>query len=179
MKGKMVQAFEKAGVTNYMPTTHAIDRAKARFGIDAEHVADWLNAMMEDATLIGRNDSGYLTYKSHDVRIVVNEDTNTVITVHHDVKTDFLRPALERELRKLKRHYTKVIRQLELKYAEALRDMGDMAINRAKARNPQTRELIAERLADKQRQADEFATEIERLTSEWKSKVRAIELISE
>ena len=176
----MKTAMEIAGIKpEYMPTTHAIDRAKARFGIDEEVVREWINKMMGTAKFIGRNDGGKSLYKSGDVRLVVNDSTRTVITVHHDVSTDFLRPALERELRKLKRLYTRNIRALELEYAEAMRELADMAVNRARARNPHTREIIAGRMSDKQAEIDGLVREIERSQDEWQAKVRAIEVIAE
>ena len=176
----MKTAKEIAGIKpEYMPTTHAIDRARARFGIDEEVVREWINGLMGTAKFIGRNDGGKSLYKSGDVRLVVNDSTRTIITVHHDVSTDFLRPALERELRKLKRLYTRNIRALELKYAEAMRELADMAVNRAKARNPETRALIGERMTEKQSEIDSRINEIERMNDEYSSKKRAIELIAE
>src|SRR5699024_11909550 len=108
-----------------------------------------------------------------------NPNNNTCITVLGDTATDFLRPALDRELRKLNRFYTRSIRQTELEYAHALRELSDMAINRARARNPKTRELIAERMSDKQADIDGLLTNIERMNDEWKAKKRAIEDIAE
>src|SRR5690625_6194389 len=94
-------------------------------------------------------------------------------------RSDFLRPTLEREKRKLERLYTRNIRKLELKYAESLKELADMAINRARARNPNTRAIISDRMADKQEDIDGIVSEIERLEDERKAKVRAIEVISE
>ena len=174
----LMNAIEKAYESYYIPSTHAIDRARLRFGVELENIREWFNEQMAKAKYVCDNGKGRSVYANGNVRLIVHDDTKTIITVYDEVKTDFLRPALERELRKLKRHYTKTIRQHELAYAELLKEIGEMAINRARARNPKTRELIAERLSDKQRQADELITEIERLNDEWQSKVRAIELIA-
>ena len=57
--------------------------------------------------------------------------------------------------------------------------MADMAVNRAKARNPHTREIIAGRMSDKQAEIDGLVREIERSQDEWQAKERAIEVISE
>src|SRR5690625_8037607 len=86
---------------------------------------------MRNATMIGRDGTrhGNPIYESEEgVRFVINPNNNTVITVLGDTATDFLRPALERELRKLNRFYTRSIRQSELEYAHALRELSDMAI---------------------------------------------------
>lgn len=173
------EAFKDAGLAKYIPTRHAIDRARIRFGINAEHVTDWINAIMEDAKFVSHNGRNGLIYESEDVRIIIDETTNAVITVHHALSTSFLRPALEREKRKIDRIYTRQKRALELQYAEALRDLSEMAINRARARNPKTRELIADRMANMQTDIDGFVHEIERVDDEHKAKIRAIELIVE
>ena len=179
----MKMAMEIASiVAEYQPTTHAINRARIRYGIEPAEAAEWINDCMRNATMIGRDGTrhGNPIYESEEgVRFVINPNNNTVITVLGDTATDFLRPALERELRKLNRFYTRSIRQSELEYAHALRELSDMAINRARARNPKTRELIAERMSDKQADIDGLLTDIERMNDEWKAKKRAIEVISE
>ena len=179
----MKTAMEIAGIdAKYQPTTHAINRARLRYGIEPAQVVDWINENMRDAKVVGRDGSrkGNPIYETVEgILMVIDDSTNAVITVLGDISTDFLRPALERELRKINRFYTRSIRQAELDYAENLRELSDMAINRARARNPKTRELITERMADKQANIDGLLTEIERMNDEWQAKKRAIEVIAE
>lgn len=163
---------------NYIPTAHAIERARIRFGIDVTEARDWFSNIMSKAIYVSSNDKGQAIYENSGTRIIVDERKSTIVTVYSELKTDFLLPALERELRKIKRYYTRTTRELELAYAELLREIGDMAINRARARNPKTRELIAERMADKQEQADVLVREIERLNDEKQAKERAIAVIA-
>src|SRR5690625_1422903 len=163
----------------YQPTKHAVERAELRFGITPDNAADWFNELMRKAKYVASNGKNGLVYQADDIRLVVDGMTNAIITVHDSLRADFLKPVLERELRKLKREYTRAIRKLELEHAESLQEIGDMAVNRARARNPKIRELIEGRIRDKQAYADGGARRIERLTDEWQRKERAIEVISE
>lgn len=162
----------------YTPTTHAIDRARLRLGIDVTDATQWFNDMMRKAKYVITNDRGQAVYDKDGTRLVVDTRNKTIVTIYNEVKTDFLRPMLEREIRKLRRYYTPIIRDNELKHAYLLREIADMAVNRAKARNPHTRDIISGNIADKQAEADELLTIIERLNDEWKAKLTAIELIS-
>jgi len=162
----------------YQPTKHAIERAELRFGIAPESAVNWFNELMRKAKYVASNGKNGLVYQVDDIRLVVDGMTNAIITVHDALSADFLKPVLERELRKLKREYTRAIRKLELEYAEALKEIGEMAINRARARNPKIRELIEGRIRDKQAYADGVTRRIERLQDEWQRKERAIEVIS-
>lgn len=162
----------------YQPTKHAIERAELRFGIAPESAVNWFNDLMRKAKYVASNGKNGLVYQVDDIRLVVDGMTNAIITVHDSLSTDFLKPMLERELRKLKREYTRLIRKLELEYAEALQEIGGMAVNRAKARNPKIRELIEGRIAEKQDYADGIISRIERLQDEWNRKERAIEVIA-
>src|SRR5690625_681090 len=175
----MKEALDKAGIKRYIPTKHAIDRARLRFGIDAGMVGEWINEMMGTAKYIGANGSYTSIYDSDDIRLIIDERTNAVVTVHSAIRAEFLRPTLEREKRKLKRFYTRTIRKIELEYAEALQELAEMAINRARAKNPQTRKLIAERMDSKQEEISDYVSEIERFNDEYKTKVHAIEVIAE
>lgn len=175
-------AFNSAGITGYRPTSHAIHRAELRYGVDATDVYEWVNGLMDGASIVGfggRDQKNPIYESTEGIRLVIDEARNAVVTILGDVSTDFLRPTLEREKRKLDRLYTRNIRRMELQYAEELRELADMAVNRAKARNPKTRELIAERMADKQDVVCGLLTEIERNKDEWQSRIRAIEVIAE
>lgn len=163
----------------YRATTHAINRAVLRFGIEAEHVSKWINKLMDGAKLINRRQRGLLEYLSDGVRLVVDGKDNVVVTLYSEVSTSFLRPVLDRELRKMERGHTRLIRQIELDKAMSLRKYADMAINYAKARNPKTRELISERMAEVQAIIDGYDMRMDRMEDEYKQRVRAIELIAD
>lgn len=165
--------------TKYYPTTHAVERARLRFGIPSEVVSEWINAIMEDAKLVTTNGNKTLIYEAEDVRLVIDGRNNAVITLHHVLRTDFLRPALEREMRKIKRESTRQTRELERRLAKAYAELSERMMNYANARNPQTRELISERIDDVNSYINELESEIERLQDETQAKLRAIELIAE
>lgn len=174
-----VDGLKTSQDVNYTVTTHATDRIRLRFGIDTERIGSWVNDLMAKATLIRRNRRGQQEYESDGVRFIVDSKKNTVVTVYSEVSTSFLRPVLDRELRKMERGHTRLIRQIELDKAMTLRKYADMAINYAKARNPKTRELISERMAEVQAIIDGYDMRMERSEDEYKQRVRAIELIAE
>src|SRR5690625_2392311 len=97
---------------NYTVTTHATDRSRLRFGIDTERIVSWVNDLMAKATLIRRNSRGQQEYESKGVRLIVDSRSNTVVTVYSEVSTSFLRPVLDRELRKTARAHTGLIRHI-------------------------------------------------------------------
>src|SRR5690625_4566487 len=99
----MQSALQSAGKAVYTPTRHAIERARLRFGIDAEYVTDWINAMMAQAKRIGTSGAKGVVYKSEDVRIVVDETTGLVITLHPELDAGFLKRSDERRVRIVRR----------------------------------------------------------------------------
>lgn len=173
----MKTAMQVAGIARYQPTRHAIDRARLRFGIETEKVANWINDKMTKAKRVGVSGAKGVDYLADGVRLVVDEVNGLVITLHSELSADFLKPALERELRKIKREYTRSIRKMELAYAETLKEIAEMAVNRARACNPETRDIIAEKMADMQMIANEQVRRIERLADEKQAKIKAIEVI--
>lgn len=170
--------MKTASIRKFTPTTHAIDRAQARFGIASDKVSEWVTDKMINAKYIASSGADNCSiYESDEIRFVINEVTNMVVTIHHAISTDFLAPVIERERRRLYREHTRQTRSVELAYANALRELSDMAINRARARNPKTRELISQRMTDKQAEISSFVGEIERLTGEYDARVRVMEMI--
>lgn len=164
----------------YMPSLHAINRAVLRYGVPSPEVIEWVNERMKDAIFVGKSDTHKHIYESIDgIRMIIDVDTNAVVTILNTISTEFLAPIMEREKRKLHRKYTRQIRKLELEYAERLTELAEMAINRAKARNPKIRDIIAERITNVQRIINELSTEIERLNDEMSARMRAIEVIAE
>src|SRR5690625_4402966 len=176
---QVINAFNNAGITKYIPSIHAIERARLRFGVEPARAVDWINDLMKNAEYLTSNAKNQAIYLFDGGRIVIDTTDNTVITLYNEAKTDFLRPVIEREKRKLYRNYTRQSRKIERLYAESLRELAEMAVNRANARNPKTRELIAERIADKQAEIDGLVSEIERSQDDYKAKIRAMEVISE
>lgn len=176
----------------YSVTQHAIKRTGERLGIGAEHAEHHLNNLMQSAYFQGVVPSKqgrarvYDHHKSN-TRLILCEAGKRIITVYKmpeglDVSglmLDFLRPTLEREMRKLKRLYTRKVRAYELKHAEALRELSEMTFNRARARNPNTRDLISERIAIKQDEVKTLVADIKRFGDEYETKKKAIEVISE
>ena len=157
----------------YSPTSHAIERARMRFGIKSEKVTEWVNDIMKGAKYVAAQGKNRLLYESSDgnIRIIVDANTSTVITVHHALRMDFLRPALEREIRKIKREGTRQIRAAERNLAEAYAELAERMRNFANARNPKTRELIESRIEETQADIDDYKRHIERMKDEVKAKV--------
>lgn len=180
----MKHALMDAGYGVYSPSRHAIDRARLRFGIQDTESYTWFNKLMKKAIPVTKTNNDtrqtiYSTeYSGETVYLVADAIHKHIKTVYTRTTADFLRPTLEREKRKLRREYVRKKRQLELVYAELLQEIGEMAVNRARARNPQTRELIADRMTVKQRQADEIVEDIERLDDEHKRRIRTIDVIA-
>lgn len=175
----MKTALEVAGFKRkYTPTRHTIDRARLRFGIPSESVADWINGLMSEAKYVAANGKRSI-YEAGDIQIIVDSTTQAVITVHHALRTDFLRPALEREIRKIRREYTRKIRATERKLAGQYRRLGEQFVNFSNARNPQTRALIGERIEQTENIIEGVKQGIERMKDDMQAKIKAIELIAE
>ena len=165
----------------YSPTSHAIERARMRFGVKSEKVTEWVNEVMEGAKYVASQGKNRLLYESSDgnIRIIVDANTRAVVTVHHALRMDFLRPALEREIRKIKRESTRQIRESERNLAEAYAELAERMRNFANARNPQTRKLIESRIEETQADIDDYKRHIELMKDAMQGKIRAIELIAE
>lgn len=159
MTNVMKQAFKKASTgTGYSLTMHAIERIEQRIGIAASEAESWINGVMEKAelTYTKTTDRGIKQgiYEVNGAQIVVDLQARQVVTVTPPkLDTSFLRPIFAREQRKLQREVTRITRSIELKQAELLAEMATNAMNKARAKNPNTRELI-------QRNIDELEAEI-------------------
>src|SRR5699024_2766832 len=173
----LVEALNDAGITKYYLTKHAYDRAKLRFGIDPEHAPEWVNEKMKEARLLDTNDDKCDVYEDEGIRFVIDPKKNAVVTMHSNATASSLRPIINRELRKLERNYGPQSRKLERVYAELLQELADIAMNRSRAKNPDTRRLITERMQNKQREIDEVVTNMERVYDEYKSRKKALEII--
>lgn len=160
-------------------TSHALERARLRLGVQADKALTWINDLMKKAKYISAQGDHRLIYENGDVRIIVDTRNNMVVTVHHALRMDFLKPSLEREIRKLKREYTKSIRTSERHLSNHYRKLGEQMKNYANARNPQTRELIGNRIEETKSAIDGITGSIERKKDELQAKIKAIEVIME
>lgn len=164
----------------YYPTNHAIERVVLRFGITADKALKWVNDKLLSAKYVtAQSDGSTIVFENGDARFVVNGKNNTVVTVHHSTRLDFLRPTLEREIRKIRREYTRELRHMERSLAGQYRKLGEQMANYANARNPNTRALIGERIEMTESAIEGMKRKIERIKDEMETRIRAIEVISE
>lgn len=164
---------------SYTVSHHAMERARLRFGIEGHRVVDWINGVMAKAKYVSEQGGGRLMYEHEDMQIIVGDKTRKVITIHPNTRLDFLRPALEREARRLKREATRNIRAAERRLAKEYKELGERIVNYANAKNPNTREIVAEGVQQKEAQIKQIKIEIDRMEDELTAKVKAIEVITE
>src|SRR5690625_3399379 len=163
----------------YVVSHHATERAMLRFGIESGRVGEWVNDMMSKAKYISSQGGGRLLYEADGVQFIVGDKSRTVITVHPSIRLDFLRPALEREIRKIKRETTRKQRVIERNLAGQYRKLSEQITNYSNARNPQTRILVGERIEHTEKTIAGIRRSIERLEDETMAKIKAIEVITE
>lgn len=162
----------------YTLSKHALDRLKLRFGVKASKAAEWINNKMKNAKYVSTSGNRML-YEHGGVQIVIGAKDKKVITIHHEIRTDFLRPTLEREIRKLKRETTRLVRIKERQLAESYAEMGAALMNFANARNPMTREGIGEKIDDMNKNIEAIVGEIGAMNDGLNAKIKAIEVIME
>src|SRR5699024_1901636 len=163
----------------YRITHHALERARMRFGVDIKDAEKWANDLMKRGRYVCAQAGDRLLYRNGEYRILVDTRKNTIITVYKETNIDFLRPTLEREIRKIRREYTRNIRALERSLAGQYARLAEQMTNYANARNPQTRELVGDRMEETERHIEGTRRKIERMKDEVKAKVKAIEVIAE
>lgn len=165
----------------YSLTKHAIDRASIRFGVETDGIDVWANDVMKTARYVSSQGGGRLLYESidGDIQLVVSDTTNVIITVHSTLRLDFLRPTLEREVRKIKRESIRQVRMLERRVADAYSELAERMSNFANARNPHTRLLIEGRIGETEASINALKRNIERMEDETRAKIKAIGVISE
>src|SRR5699024_2681621 len=117
--------------------------------------------------------------ESEGKKIIKDTRNNAVVTVHNVLRADFLKPTLEREIRKIKRESTRQIRLTEKKLATAYAELSDKLMNYANARNPNTRKSIGVTIEQNRQQIDDLTNNIERQKDELSAKIKAIEVITE
>lgn|SRR5699024_1030695 len=163
----------------YYVTHHAAERARLRFGIEGHSVVEWINDVMKKAKYVSSQGNDRLLYEHKDMQIIVGGNSRKIITIHPNTRLDFLRPALEREIRKIKRETTRNIRAAERRLAKEYKELGERLINYANAKNPNTRDIVAERVSEKESIIKDLKLSIERMEDDLTAKVKAIEVITE
>lgn len=145
----------------YTPTLHAIERAHHRLGVEPTNAQRWFNETMRKAKyLYSRKKQAY--YDVEDVRLVVDTDTQTIVTIYPKFDTTMLKPIFDRERRRLRREVIREVRRHELEIAELTIRKGERMTAKARARNPQTREIIQRDIDVLQTMIDERAAAITR-----------------
>ena len=169
-------------------TDHVRERSVERLGIPEGSVVSYINDLMQSAIFEGRKTGKcgklariYFHPKTDTEMRVIGSKVVTVIERKGKLpfKTDFLRPALEREIRKIKREHTRKIRATERQLAGQYRRLGEQFVNFSNARNPQTRALIGERIEQTENTIEGVKRGIERMRDDMQAKIKAIELIAE
>lgn len=163
----------------YVPTKHALDRVKLRFGIPVEQAADWFGDFMNKAEYVASSGRHRNIYEKDGIQAVVDTRNNAIVTIHNEVRIDFLRPVFEREIRKLSREGTRKIRMLERKLSKRYAKLSESVLNYANACNPNTRKNIGESIRMIERNIAELTTEIERAKDDNNAKIKAIEVLAE
>lgn len=163
-------------MTKYVPTLHAVERARHRLGIEPAQAQRWFNEAMRKAKYlftqkhVGKTQA---VYEIDNVRLIVDTDSRTIVTVSPSVDTSFLKPVFEREKRRIKREVTRLTRRHELAIAELTVQMGERMTARAKAKNPQTRALIQRDIDELQAKISECEALITREQDRLENFVRA------
>lgn len=160
----------------YTPTMHAIERAHHRLGINPTDAKRWFNDTMRKAKYLFTQKYGNKTqaiYEVDDMRIVVDTNNHHIVTVKPSVDTSILTPVFEREHRKLLREVTRNIRKHELAIAELTVEKGERLLKHARAKNPQTRDLIKRAIDDIQANINGHQASITREQDRLENFVRA------
>ena len=134
----------------YTASVHAIERTEARYGITPTNANNWLNQLMQNASYVTTQADGKAVYHhaGRNVNIVIDTKRSVIVTVlpqHASVSNaivDKARALLRRELTKAKRSLTKELRSVELQQAQLTVQMAQMLVNKARCRQPITRNAI-------------------------------------
>lgn len=172
---------------SFQVSEHAIQRIVERLDIPAESAVTHVNQLMQTAIFEGRKKSNgrkaariYFHQKSDTEIRVINSTVVTVIERKGkmNIEADFLRPVLDREIRKITRESTRQIRNIERRLAGAYRELSERMMNYANARNPITRGTIADRVEQAEKHIDELLRSIERMKDDTQTKISTIEMIT-
>ncbi|MBS4195375.1 hypothetical protein [Lederbergia citri] len=157
----------------YRVTKHAIDRAVERLGVSAEYATNHLIQLMQTAYYNGstphpngKRHKVFDHYKTR-TRVIVSED-DSIITVYKLPEENaltipsFLRPVVEREFRRVRREVTRLTRRHEEAIGKLTVEMGERIWARARAKNPNTREMIQAEIDEIQAKINGHLAAIER-----------------
>lgn len=159
----------------YIPSNHAIERAVLRFGVAANEAVSWFNDLMRKAKYV-KTESNKLMYEANDGYIVVDGETHRIITIKPKVDVESLKEIFDREKRKARRILTKTTRTLEMEIAHLTIELGEQALNKARAKNPNTREIIQRKIDGLQTEIDACNLRIEKAKDEYSRFLRAIKI---
>lgn len=169
----------KRSGNRYKPTMHALERVKLRLGVSSERAGDWFVDFMSKAEYVASSGKHRMVYEKDGVQAIVDNRNNAIVTIHAEVRIDFLRPVFEREVRKLRREGTRQIRMLERRLAEGYATLSKATLNYANACNPNTRRVIGETIQTINRSVSDLTIDIERKEDEIQAKIKAIEVLAE
>lgn len=152
----------------YFASTHAIDQAHVRFGVDKPAVRKWLNERIPQATYITTQPDGCLVYEDSETRYIVGSKTGkeTVVScvplqtadpIHAQIKK-----TVRRQLAEAERNYKREIRSIEIRKANKFAEWAQLNVNRANAKSPKVIALIEAKMAAVQTEIDAFEVDKQR-----------------
>lgn len=133
---------------------HARERVEQRFNVEEGNVLKWITENINRAyNSYTQNFGGrkQRVYQGRIAEIVVDETDNKVVTVKPTVKIDRVADVLAREYRRLYRENTRMIRTFEVEVSEMYAKLSERMRAFARAKNPNTRELIGQDIEEVER----------------------------
>ena len=150
---------------------HAEERLEQRFGVDKGNFIKWVADNIERAyKMYTQNHGGrrQTVHVGNIAEIVIDEVSKKVVTIKPTVKVDRVAAVLDREYRRLYRENTRNIRLLEVEVSELYSELSGRMMSFARAKNPQTRELIGQDIESIERTIRRKTFEIRDLEDEIK-----------
>lgn len=166
-------------MSKYTPTHHAMERAKIRLGITTDQASEWFSNFMRKSKYVSSSGRFRMIYEKDGIQAVIDNRNNAIVTIHNELKIDFLQPVLEREVRKLRREGTRQMREAERRLSAMYEEMAVKMKNYANACHPETRDNIGKAIEGMQKSVLEILTDIERGEDEVRAKIKAIEVLAQ
>lgn len=178
-------------LTQYMPTTHAIERFREYFGVKEIYAIDFSNEIMADAHFIMKQPDGKRIYQNeaYDAMVVLDPKVDRIITVLPSAEkrkeieanvTPTVRKAIgdnpviaaayetiKRELTRARRSFTTEYRKLKIEQAELGVEIAQATVNKIRCKAPHTQALIQARIDAAQTYYDVVGSKIERVQAEY------------
>jgi hypothetical protein len=160
----------------YAVTSHAIERAVQRLGIDKSQACHYINQLMQTAYFRGvtynsRGEAGRLfDHFNSKTRLVVSDD-DRVVTIYkfpevetaQAIPTAFaadIQKTIQRKYNAAERDYKRQTRLLETEVAEMNLEIAKLQLNKARAKSPRTISSIEKKIATIQPRIDVIANEL-------------------